>query len=58
MTVSMKKRTRQRDKGQTYSGKADFVPKVVEAADAVLSVLVVVVLDEAETEKGQHDHEQ
>jgi uncharacterized membrane protein len=31
----------------THSGKADFVAKVVEATNAVLSVLVVVVLDEA-----------
>ena len=31
-----------------YPGKADLVPKVVEAADAVLCILVVVVLDEAE----------
>lgn len=35
---------------KTYPGKADLVPKVVEAADAVLGVLVVVVLDEAEPE--------
>ena len=32
----------------TYSGKADFVTRVVEATDAILGVFVVVVLDEAE----------
>jgi hypothetical protein len=34
---------------ETYSGEADFVAQVVEAADAVLSVFVVVVLDKAKT---------
>jgi hypothetical protein len=32
---------------ETYSGKADFIAQVVEAADAVLGIFVVVVLDEA-----------
>lgn len=31
----------------TYTSEADFVSKVVEAADAVLSILKIVVLDEA-----------
>lgn len=35
----------------TYPGEADFVPKVVETADTVLCILVVVILDEAEAEK-------
>lgn len=30
-----------------FAGEADFVSKVVKATDAVLSILVVVVLDEA-----------
>ena len=34
--------------GFTYPGKADFISEIVEAANAVLSVLVVVILDEAE----------
>lgn len=33
----------------TYASEADFIPKVMEATDTVLSILVVVVLDEAET---------
>lgn len=33
---------------ERFAGEADFVTKVVEAANAVLGVLVVVVLDEAE----------
>lgn len=33
----------------TYSGKADFVAKVVEATDTVLGVFVVVVLDETKS---------
>lgn len=32
---------------ETYSGKANFIAQVVEAADAVLGVFVVVVLDKA-----------
>ena len=35
----------------TYSGKADFVAKVVEATNAILGVLVIVVLDEAKAMK-------
>jgi hypothetical protein len=47
---SVKISTRQEDLQQeTYSGKADFVAKVVEAADTVLGVFVVVVLDKAKT---------
>ncbi len=34
--------------GSTHPGEADFVPEVVEATDAVLGILVVVVFDEAE----------
>lgn len=34
-----------------YSSKADFIAKIVEAANAVLSVFVVVVLDEPEAVK-------
>lgn len=34
----------------TYSCKADFVTKVVEATDTVLGILVAVILDEAESE--------
>ena len=41
--------TASRSKMITHPRKADFVAKVVEAADAVLGVLVVVVLDKAET---------
>ena len=36
---------------ERLAGEADFVAKVVEATDAVLGVLVVVVLDKAETER-------
>jgi hypothetical protein len=32
----------------TYPSKADFVTKIMEAANAVLSILEVVVLDESE----------
>ena len=32
----------------TYPGKADFVAQIVEATNAVLSILVVVVFHEAE----------
>jgi len=32
----------------THPGKADFVTQVVEATNAILSVFVIVVLDEAE----------
>lgn len=34
----------------TYSGKTDFVSKIMEATNAVLGILVAVVLDEAESE--------
>ena len=33
----------------TYPRKADFVAQVVKAADAILGVFVVVVLDKAKT---------
>jgi hypothetical protein len=38
-------------KSATYPSKAHLVSEVVEAADTVLSVFEVVVLDEPETEK-------
>ena len=45
-------RESQEDDGQrTYSVKADFVAKVVEATNAILGVLVIVVLDEAKAMK-------
>lgn len=37
----------------TYSGKADFIAKVVETTNAVLSVFVVVVLDKAKPRNRQ-----
>ena len=37
---------------KTYSGKANFVAKVVEAADTVLGVFVVVVLHEAKAARS------
>jgi len=37
----------------TYTGKADFVTKVVKATDAVFGVFVIVVLDEAKPEHSQ-----
>lgn len=40
------------------AGEADFVAQVVEAADAVLGVLVVVVLDEAKAMQCQQSHDQ
>lgn len=36
---------------ETYPSKADFVSEVVEAADTVLSVFEVMVLDESEAAK-------
>jgi hypothetical protein len=36
----------------TYPSKANFVTKIMEAANAVLSILEVVVLDESESAKG------
>ena len=35
---------------ETYPGEADFVSEIVKAADAILSILVVMVLDKAEAE--------
>lgn len=40
--------------GDTYACKADFVAEVVEASNAVLSILEVVVLDEAEAVMRQY----
>jgi len=39
-----------RETSDTHPCEADFVAKVVEAANAVLGVFVVVVLDEAKAE--------
>jgi hypothetical protein len=39
----------------TYSSKANFVSKVVEATNAVLGVLEVVILDEPEPERRSVD---
>lgn len=36
--------------GRTHSREADLVAEIVEATNAILSVLVVVVLDKAEPE--------
>jgi hypothetical protein len=41
----------------TYASKADFVAKVVEAANAVLGIFEVVVLDEAEPGMSVSKHE-
>jgi hypothetical protein len=37
----------------TYSSKADFIAKEMEATDASLSIVEVVVLDEAKAVEGQ-----
>lgn len=40
-------------KGTTNSCKADFVAKVVEAADTIFGISVVVIANKAETEMRQ-----
>jgi hypothetical protein len=40
---------RRQDGEETHPGEADFVAKIVEATDAVLGILKVVILDESET---------
>jgi hypothetical protein len=39
---------RRQNEEETHPGEADFVAKIVEATDAVLGILKVVILDESE----------
>lgn len=51
MTISIEHALVDDDDDHTYPGKADLIPEVMEATNAVLGVLVVVVLDKAEAAK-------
>jgi hypothetical protein len=41
---------RRQDEEETHPGEADFVAKIVEATDAVLGILKVVILDKSEAD--------
>lgn len=48
------KSTQQQGHRSAYTREADFITQVVEATNAILGVLVIVVLDEAKAAYGQY----